>query len=263
VSWSTHVAPMLLTIVLWWGSTALIARLVGRAPRTYGRLLLLTTICGLVGLALVVGLRDVTTGASAMTALVAALAIWGWIEVTFLTGKVTGPEPVLHGAAVARRLGSGLLRRAVDAITAILWHELLIAGTVALVALLLVGSANDLALLVLLLLWLMRSSAKLNLFLGVRNLGGAFLPPHLQHLLEFMRQRPMNPLLPVSVALGVAIAWQCGSAALAADAPHAAAAYSILATLALLAVLEHLLMVLPVPAEALWRWSLANRRAAP
>ncbi|NDA44324.1 MAG: DUF3623 family protein [Gammaproteobacteria bacterium] len=26
---------------------------------------------------------------------------------------------------------------------------------------------------------------------------------------------------------------------------------------------EHLLMVLPLPAESLWRWSLANRRAAP
>ncbi|NDB26262.1 MAG: DUF3623 family protein, partial [Gammaproteobacteria bacterium] len=38
---------------------------------------------------------------------------------------------------------------------------------------------------------------------------------------------------------------------------------TILATLAALAVVEHLLMVLPLPAESLWRWSLANRRAAP
>jgi hypothetical protein len=30
-----------------------------------------------------------------------------------------------------------------------------------------------------------------------------------------------------------------------------------------LALFEHLLMILPVPAETLWRWSLANRRSSP
>ena len=38
---------------------------------------------------------------------------------------------------------------------------------------------------------------------------------------------------------------------------------ALLATLALLAVFEHLLMILPLPAEHLWRWSLANRRGVP
>jgi prenyltransferase beta subunit len=50
--------------------------------------------------------------------------------------------------------------------------------------------------------------------------------------------------------------------ALAAESAHAAAAATILGTLAALATLEHLLMILPVPAEALWRWSLANRRSS-
>ena len=257
MNWSSHVAPMLFTIALWWGSTAVIARLIGREPGTYPLLLAVATVLGLGGLALSVGLRDVTTMTSAFAALAAALAIWGWIEVTFLTGKITGPDP---GPTLC---DDGLLRRAGSAITAILWHELLIIGTVAVVAIVLARRDNDLVLLVLLLLWLMRSSAKLNLFLGVRNLGEGFLPPHLQHLLGFMRHRRMNPLMPLSIAIGALIAWRCGSAALAAASMHDAAAYSILATLALLAVVEHLLMVLPMPAESLWRWSLANRRAAP
>ncbi|MFM8480212.1 MAG: putative photosynthetic complex assembly protein PuhE [Gammaproteobacteria bacterium] len=257
MNWATHGVPLLLTLALWWGSTAVIARLIGHTPHTYPRLLLLATLLGFAGLLLLVGLRDTTSVAAAVGALVGAIAVWGWIEVTFLTGKVTGPLPG-HSAD-----DEGLLRRAGRAFTAILWHEILIALTVAVAAVLLLGRENDLALLVLLLLWLMRSSAKLNLFLGVRNLGEGFFPPHLRHLLDFMRHRAMNALMPISLLAGTAIAWHFGAASLSAASAYEATASTILSTLAALAVFEHLLMVLPLPAESLWRWSLANRRAAP
>jgi len=257
VSWATHGAPLILTLALWWGSTAVIARLIGHTPHTYPRLLLLATLFGFAGLLLLVGLRDTTSGAAAVGALIGAIAVWGWIEVTFLTGKVTGPPPG-HSAD-----DEGLFWRAGRAFTAILWHEILIALTVAVAAVFLLGRENDLALLVLLLLWLMRSSAKLNLFLGVRNLGEGFFPPHLRHLLDFMRHRAMNALMPISLLAGTAIAWHFGVASLSAASAYEATASTILSTLAALAVFEHLLMVLPLPAETLWRWSLANRRAAP
>lgn len=257
MSWSQHLIPMLLTVVLWWGSTGVIARLVGRDPGTYPRLIALSSLLGLAGLATLFALRDITSLSSALVSLVAALSVWGWIEVTFLTGKITGPSVPRPAVDAA------LLSRASAAFTAILWHELLIAAAVAVVAIALLGHANDLGLLVLLLLWLMRSSAKLNLFLGVRNLGEAFLPAHLHHLLDFMRQRRMNPLLPVSILLGLAIAGWFGMHALTAETVHHAAASTIIATLAVLAAFEHLLMVLPLPAEALWRWSLSNRRTSP
>ena len=48
-------------------------------------------------------------------------------------------------------------------------------------------------------LWLMRTSAKLNVFLGGINLGEEFLPPHLRYLLSFMARRPMNVLMPLSL----------------------------------------------------------------
>lgn len=248
---------MLLSIAIWWGSTAVIARLIGGASTDYPRLIVLASVIGLGSLALLVLLRDTTTLGSALLALLAGIGIWGWIEITFLTGAITGP------VAPASDPDLGLWRRAAAALRAILWHELLIGATVAIVAITLYGRDNDLALLLMLLLWLMRSSAKLNLFLGVRNLGEGFLPPHLQHLLGFMRHRRMNPLLPLSVILGAAIAWHFGNQALEATSAYDEAAATILATLALLAVLEHILMVIPVPAETLWRWSLANRRAAP
>ena len=44
-------------------------------------------------------------------------------------------------------------------------------------------------------LWGMRLSAKLNVFLGVRNLGEKFLPAHISYLTSYMRRRPMNWLV--------------------------------------------------------------------
>lgn len=255
MSWMQHMIPVVLTVVLWWGSTGVIARLVGNAPSSYPRLIFFASVLGILGLVTLFILRDITSMSSALVSLIAALAVWGWIEITFLTGKVTGP-------AVDRpAIDATLPARAAAALTAILWHELLIAATVVLVGVALIGHANDLGLLVLVLLWLMRSSAKLNLFLGVRNLGGAFLPPHLHHLLDFMRQRRMNPLLPISILLGLGIAGWYGVAALTTTVEYHAAASAILATLAVLAAFEHLLMVVPLPAETLWKWSLSNRRA--
>lgn len=262
MSWPALIVPMLLTIALWWGSTAMIARMIVGHPQRYRGLLQLCSVIGVIGLAAILLMREINTGISAMGSLVAALAVWSWIEVTFLTGRVTGLVAT-RGAPLASAATRGFFARATAAIAAILWHELLIIATVMIVAVASLGEPNDLALQILLLLWLMRSSAKLNLFLGVRNLGEGFLPPHLQHLLEFMRQRRMNPLMPVSLLLGGVLAWHFGGLAFEAVSAHATAAAAILATLAALATLEHLLMILPVPAEALWRWSLANRRSSP
>ena len=256
MSWSLHALPILLTIAAWWGSTAVIARVVGRPQHTYRRLLGIASLLGVAGLILNISLLQTLTISSAIGAFCAALAIWGWIEITFLTGAVTGPPP----AHAPRSHGLG---RAIDALRAILWHELLIIATVVSVGLVTAGNDNELALLVLLLLWLMRSSAKLNLFLGVRNLGEGFFPPPLLHLLDFMQKRRMNLLMPISLLLGSAITLQCARDALEATTPYAATSATMLATLALLAVFEHLLMILPLPAEHLWRWSLANRRGVP
>ncbi len=259
--WQTHIVPMLLTVALWWGSTAVIARLIVGDPQRYPFLLRLFATIGAAGFAMILALREVNSTASAVAALLAALAVWSWIEVTFLTGKITGLAA--GGKLYAATSTGGFARHAASALAAILWHELLIIATVVIVAIGPYGSSNDLALLVLLLLWLMRSSAKLNLFLGVRNLGEGFFPPHLQHLLGFMRQRRMNPLMPVSLLLAGAIGWHFGNVALTVSSTHEAAAATIIATLAVLALFEHLLMILPVPAETLWRWSLANRRSSP
>lgn len=109
-------------------------------------------------------------------------------------------------------------------------------------------------------LWVMRQSAKLNVFLGVRNLNEHFLPGHLSYLQSYFRRRPMNALFPLSVAVSswfAVLLWQ--AAAASGPDPFAATALTFSATLLTLAILEHWFMVLPLPFEALWQWGLRSR----
>jgi putative photosynthetic complex assembly protein 2 len=244
---ATLVGAVALTVLLWWGSTGLITRLVRRDTSTYPTLLAATSIVALLGLAVLVGVRDDTGAPAALAGFCAALALWSWIEVTFLTGAITGPM---------RALPVGMPRRgwrhALAALRAILWHELAIVALTAAVALLTAGRPNAIGLATLLVLWVLRSSAKLNLFLGVRNLGEGFLPAHLAHLLDYLHHRRMNALLPFSLLGGALLAAWLAACVATASSPADAVGYTMIASLATLGVLEHLLMVVPLPPEMLW-----------
>ena len=124
------------------------------------------------------------------------------------------------------------------------------------------GQPNRVAVDTYLLLWVMRSSTKLNLFLGVRNLYTEFLPSHLRFLASYFRQRPMNLLFPVSVSLATVASVLFVQSVFAASSSHQAAAAVLLATLCILGLLEHWFLVLPLPIEQLWRWGLASHRRA-
>ncbi len=67
------------------------------------------------------------------------------------------------------------------------------------------------------LLFALRLSAKLNIFLGVPAFVDEMLPPHLAYLRSYFVRAPFNPLLPFSLALTIGAAAWFGSAALAAD----------------------------------------------
>jgi putative photosynthetic complex assembly protein 2 len=114
-----------------------------------------------------------------------------------------------------------------------------------------------------LVLWVMRQSAKLNVFLGVRNLNEHFLPPHLDYLPSYFARRRMNALLPASVLASTLVAvplWQ-GALATGASA-FELSSLALPAALLSLAILEHLLLVLPLNADALWRWALGTDRVS-
>jgi putative photosynthetic complex assembly protein 2 len=250
----TYVAPLLFAIFVWWASTGLILYLDGRPRRTFKWTLVGATLLAVLGF---VGLRAssaVTTTASAYCAFTCALLIWAWQEVAFLLGVVTGPRRV-DCPPDARGW-----RRAVLAFQTIAHHEIALvvlgAGVVAATW----QQSNRTGLWTFAILWAMRQSAKLNVFLGVRNFSEEFLPGHLRYLQSYFRRARMNSLFPVVVALSTWLAVRVWQAAFAPgiDA-FTATSLTFAASLLSLAILEHWFLVLPLPSAAMWNWSLRSR----
>lgn len=246
--------PVLFAVFIWWFSTGLIL-LLDNLPRTTFRwsLVLSSLLAGgaLLGLA---HTANQTSEAGAYCAFTCALLVWGWHELTFLTGWLTGPRKVASPAGI-----TGWPRFS-QAVAAILWHELgILAMGLAIVAITW-NAPNQIGTWTFAVLWSMRTSAKLNLFLGVRNLSEEFLPPHLKYLQSFFRRRPMNALFPLSVTAATVVATLMVAAALQAP-PAAAVGLMLVTTMLAAAILEHWLLVLPLPSTALWRWAMREPAA--
>ncbi|RZU02866.1 putative photosynthetic complex assembly protein PuhE [Rivibacter subsaxonicus] len=245
------VLPLLFAVFVWWFSTGLILWLVGMPRRLHRRALFgatLVLVLALIGLA---GSSRVSSVAAAYCAFSCALLVWGWQELAFLLGVVTGPRRLPCPPGVAG------WRRAWLALQTLLHHEaaLIVLGLAVLATSW--DQPNQTGWWTYLILWVMRQSAKLNVFLGVRNLNEHFLPQHLQYLQTYFTRRPMNALLPISLllaTLAVIPMWQHVSAA--ADGSFEATSWALAASLLSLAILEHVLLVLPLNADALWRWAL-------
>lgn len=245
--------PVLFAIFVWWFSTGLVMLLDGLPRTTFRWSHLLASLLALGALAGLVHTAPQTTPAGAFCAFTCALLVWGWHELSFLTGWVTGPRQV------AATPGVRGWPRFVQAVQAILWHELAILASGCLILALTWEAPNQVGMATFAVLWVMRISAKLNVFLGVRNLSTELLPPHLAYLGSYFRRRAMNLLLPVSISAATAVAVSLVLDALASPPGSADAVGGLLvATLLVLAIVEHWLLVLPLQATALWRWALRN-----
>lgn len=242
--------PAAYALFLWWFSTGLVL-LLDNLPRWTFRWSLTagTVLFGVSLYRLGAGSADLSE-AGVYAAFGYAIVAWAWQEMSFFMGAVTGPRRV--GAAV----GSSLGERFWQGFAASLWHELAIVATAGVIVYSSWGAGNQVGTWTFLLLWLMRTSAKLNVVLGVLNLGEEFLPAHLRYLLTFMARRPMNLLMPVSLSAGTIGAVLLGQAAFGAGSVPAAAGLTFLAAMLALAVIEHWFLILPLPFATLWAWSL-------
>jgi len=239
--------PALAAILAWWVGTGVVMYLVGLPRRTHRYTQAGATIALLAALwGLGVTAADATeTGA--YVAFSCAIVVWGWQEVCFLTGVGLGPR--------TGRCPDGVTgwKRFVVAAQAILFHELQLVALIAVVVLVTAGGSNPVGLWAFLVLWAMRLSAKLNLFLGVPFLYADLLPAPLRYLASYFSVRPMNWLFPFSVTLPTILAVLLVQSAVQLDtAPFDATIRLLAAALLALAVLEHWFMVLPLPVAALW-----------
>lgn len=243
-------------LFLWWFSTGLVLFLNQRPARTFRVSLSIATIILFLALFGVVWSKSQTTVLGAYVSFSCGVLIYAWQELSYYMGFITGPRKVAchHGCSGWRHFGHALQVN--------LYHEAAIIAVAALLVTLSWGASNQLGMWVYMLLWFMQLSAKLNVFLGVRNLSEEFLPSHMQHLKSFLKQRPMNLLFPISVTVGTVMTTWLFWQALATDSgSFAATGWTFLATLMALAVLEHWFLVLPMPASSLWQCWLEQRES--
>jgi putative photosynthetic complex assembly protein 2 len=246
--------PWLFAAVAWWFTTGAILYLDGRAVRTFRYSM---TGASLVLVAALYELRLSAADASAAgayTAFTCAILVWGWLEMGFLMGYITGPR---KSACASTCSG---WKHFIHGSQAVIYNELATAVAAGVIFLVSWGAPNRLALWTFLILWTMRISAKLNLFFGVPNLGERFLPPHLQYLKSFFRKRPMNFLFPLSITGSTAALALLIERYASAESYFQSVSYALLVSLLGLAVLEHWFMVLPLPSERLWAWAFREER---
>lgn len=251
---SPVVIAIFAAIFLWWLSTGAILVAVRLAERGGKQAGVRATVLGLPLLilgaaAFLTSLNDPSLG-GVYTAFLGILALWGWVELSFLTGTVTGPyeEPCPPNQPV--------LERFLRAWSTIAYHEIVLTCLFGFVMISSLGAENIVGTWTYLILYFARISAKLNLFLGVARVNSEFLPRHLKHLSSHFRIARMNWLFPFSVTL-LTFALACWierliGATTAADQ----AGFALLAGLTALALLEHWLLILPLPDAKLWRWML-------
>jgi putative photosynthetic complex assembly protein 2 len=251
------VLPVAVAVAAWWISTVVLIYRAGLPTATFRATFIGATAVMLLGAWALVASRDDPGNAGAYLAFLGALAVWGWHEVSYLFGFVSGPRPspCPPGCRGWKRFVYGLKTCA--------YHEIAIVATAGLIAAVTWNAANRVGLWTFVILWLMRWSAKLNIFFGVRNFHAEFWPEHLRYLETFVRERPMNGLFPWSVLLAGAGLAVLGTTALEAGVDSARRTGSVLlATLLGLATIEHLFLVLRIPDERLWGAGLRSRRPA-
>ena len=242
-------------LLCWWLGTGVILWLVRRPAHTFG------TSLGFLGVLLILGLwgswvsmQSQSVG-NAYLGFGSVIVMWAWHEMAFLSGRLTGSRRVPLDASATG------WQRWQQSVQVVLHHELALLLNFGLLWWMQIDQPNHVALCTFALLWCMRVSAKLNLFLGVPEVGLQYLPNHLTYLGSYFKQGRVSLFFYATVALSSGtwlwLVWQAQQGAVALTA-----GWVLLASLLGLAILEHVLMMFPVPLQKLWGWAMAQRHEA-
>lgn len=247
------VIPIIVAIALWWGFTVAMLYRTGLPEASFPRTLTIATVLAFAGLVVIARTENEVTVLGAYAAFAGALLVWAWQELSYFLGFVTGPRPESCPTDCT------LWQRFCLGVQASLYHELAVIATGALIYILTYGAANRVALWTYCILWAMRWSAKLNIFLGVRNLHMDFLPERLQYLSSYVSRKKMNPLFPVSMIVSAGFVVLCIQYVSAATSMFMVTGAVLCATLLSLAMIEHFFLMYEVPDRALWRLGISER----
>ncbi len=241
-------------IFIWWFSTGIVILLNRMSHTAVTMSLVISTALGIGALLGLSHTDQQTDIVGAYCAFTCALLAWGWNELSFLTGWITGPQKtaILKSTTGWPRFAASF--------NAVVWHELAILMVGLAIVVITWDAPNQVGTGTYLVLWTMRTSAKLNLFFGVRNLSEEFLPVHLAYIKSFFKRRRMNAFFPFAVVSASACLWCLVDFANQPMTTPAQMVGSVLVgTMLALAILEHLMLVLPLDTTALWRWAFRKQ----
>ncbi|OCW58484.1 putative photosynthetic complex assembly protein PuhE [Hoeflea olei] len=243
-------SALLVASVAWWVATGLVLALARAGTRYFKTVMALATGVAVIGVFGLIATEDRTTETSAYIAFFSAMALWAWHETTFLIGLVTGPRRIAYMEAPHEK------SRFRAAFLTVRDHEIALFVTLLALVWFMHEADNTTGLLAFCLLWVMRVSTKLNIYLGARHAISDMLPDRLSYLKSYFRTDRTSGWFYVSLSgSAILLAWLVLSAA-QADTAHGAVKWTLLASFAGLALIEHLFLVLPVRDSALWGWAM-------
>ena len=243
--------PVAFALLCWWFGTGAILWLVRRDPRSFFTSMIVCTL--LLGLSFWATWESMqaATEAHAYLGFASVILMWSWHEMAFLTGWLTGPRRVPLQAGVQGRA------RFAQSVQAVIWHELALLANFGVLLWMQQGQAGHVAICTFALLWCMRFSAKMNLFLGVPETGEQYLPKHLVYLASYFKRGPLTLFYYLTVGLSCVVwawmVWQVSS-----GTATVTTGWVLLAALLGLAIVEHVIMAFPTPMQKLWGWAMSR-----
>ena len=244
-------------VLLWWLMTGL-ALLSVHQPRAMRQpIFMLATMLAVAALWGVEANAARHTALATVTGFAMGLVIWAWLELSYLMGYITGP--------IKRAAKDDMTwpQRFYNALGTTIYHEVLVVGVVGIVCILGAGLPNPTIQNTLAVLWLMRWSTKLNLFFGVRHFNSQWLPDNMRYITSYLRAGKNSWFIVFSTTIATYCTYLLFSYGHIAVEPASALSLFLIAWLAVLAVLEHCFLMVPMGETALWRWAEVETSKAP
>lgn len=243
---------LLISVLLWWLMTGLALMSVHQPQMARKTIFALVSVLAAIAVMGVSANAAAHTPQAAVLGFVMGLVIWAWLELSYLMGYITGPvKTPAHD-------NMNSPQRFYNALGTTIYHELLVVAVVGLVCMLGAGSPNPTVQNTLAVLWLMRWSTKLNLFLGVRHFNSQWLPHNLRYITTYLRPGRNSWFMVVSTLAVAYCTYLLFLNGKGAPDPATTLSLFLIAWLAVLALLEHLFLMMPMGETALWRWAEAD-----
>lgn len=245
ITWLHLTGAGLFSLASWWVSTAIIIYF-NFQPVVRLSFFLTSLALAIISGYLIFRYRNDESILGAYITFTGALLVWGFVEVSFYTGYIVGPlvRPIFTIGPSWQAMHQAIHRS--------IYHEMMIMTLGIAMASVFLRSKNRFALYTFFILWFAHQSCKLNIFFGVSNTGSEFIPDTVSDMAQFMTVTNMNWFFPFSITLNTLVAYRLLHRARdKKEASWRRIGYILVGMMALLALVEHWLLVLPLN-KSLW-----------